>query len=116
ALNYWVVRLLYGHERIDELVEGSATMLIDGGKILADNLKRELITVNELESAAHKQGLASLDDIERAVLETGGSITFTAREPSAEATRHAEITARLDTLTQQLNALAARFSAGATPR
>ena len=26
ALNYWVVRLLYGHERIDELDEGSATI------------------------------------------------------------------------------------------
>ena len=34
-----------------------------------DRLKKELITVTELEAAAHKQGFASLDLVDRALLD-----------------------------------------------
>src|SRR6202142_1165748 len=33
-VNYCVVRFLYGHERLDRLVEGEATVLIEHGRIL----------------------------------------------------------------------------------
>jgi uncharacterized membrane protein YcaP (DUF421 family) len=105
ALNYAVVRFLYGHARLEQLVEGAATVLIDHGEIQHQQLEQELITLVELETAAHKQGLGSLDEVERAVLETGGTISFTARKPTAEATRHAEVMARLDTIARQLAAL-----------
>jgi uncharacterized membrane protein YcaP (DUF421 family) len=105
VVNYAVVRFLYGHERLDQLIEGAATVLIDRGEIQRERLKQELITVAELETAAHKQGLESLDEVERAVLEPGGTISFTARKPTAESTRHDEIVARLDAITSQLAAL-----------
>jgi uncharacterized membrane protein YcaP (DUF421 family) len=105
ALNYAVVRFLYGHARLEQLVEGAATVLIDHGEIQHQQLEQELITLVELETAAHKQGLGSLDEVERAVLETGGTISFTARKPTAEATRHAEVMAHLDTIARQLAAL-----------
>src|SRR3989442_6236703 len=63
ALNYLVVRFLYGHERLERLVEGDAAVLIDGGRIRFDRLRKELVTLAELESAAHKQGFASLDEV-----------------------------------------------------
>src|SRR5580765_7776411 len=63
-VNYAVVRFLYGHERLDQLVEGAATALIEHGEIQHLQLKQELITIPELETAAHKQGLASLDEVE----------------------------------------------------
>src|ERR1700751_5144092 len=66
AVNYLVVRFLFGHERLENLVEGDADVLIDNGVVLRDRLKKELITLAELESAAHKQGLGSLDEVERA--------------------------------------------------
>lgn len=106
-INYVVVRLLYGHERLDQLVEGASTVLIDHGKIQHPQLKQELITVAELETAAHKQGLAGLDEVESAVLETGGTITFTAKHPTAESTRHEEIITRLEAIARQLSALRA---------
>src|SRR6266487_5398773 len=37
VVNYVVVRFLYGHERLDELVEGKSTTLIDRGKVLQKN-------------------------------------------------------------------------------
>jgi len=105
VVNYAVVRFLYGHERLDQLVEGAATVLIDHGEIQRQQLQQELITIVELETAAHKQGLGSLDEVERAVIETGGTISFTAKKPSAESTRHDEVLARLDAISRQLTAV-----------
>jgi uncharacterized membrane protein YcaP (DUF421 family) len=106
-LNYVVVRFLYKHERLDRLVEGDADALIENGVLQKDRLKAELITMAELETAAHKQGFASLDDIERAVLEPGGGISFSAKKPDPDDLRHREILARLDDLSSRLSLLRA---------
>ena len=107
AVNYAVVRFLYGHERIDRLVEGSPDVLIENGVILTDRCRNELITVPELEAAAHKQGLSSLAEVERAVLDPGGSIAFFAKKPTPDDTRHRDLLTRLDRLSAQVAALEA---------
>ena len=108
AVNYFVVRFLYGHEWLERLVEGEADVLIEGGQIRFDRLRKELVTLPELESAAHKQGFNSLDEVERAVLEPGGTLTFFGKKPNPEATRHAEITRRLDRILEELASLRMR--------
>jgi len=108
ALNYLVVRFLYGHERLERLVEGDADVLIDGGRIRFDRLRKELVTLAELESAAHKQGFASLDEVDRAVLEPGGTLAFFGNKPTPEAARHAEVTRRLDRILEELASLRMR--------
>jgi len=107
ALNSAVVRFLYGHDKLEQLVEGAPDVLIENGVIQPDRLRQELITLQELEAAAHKQGLASLDEVDRAVLEPGGSICFLAKKPTPDATRHDEIMKRLDRLSAQVAALGA---------
>ena len=82
AINALMVRFLYSHERLERLVEGEPDLLIEDGKINLARLKKELITRAELEVAAHRQGFASLDEVDRAVLEPGGTITFVARKPA----------------------------------
>jgi len=104
-LNYWVNRLLYGHERLERLVEGDTDLLIDNGVVCEDALQRELITRLDLEAAAHRQGFASLEEIERAELGPGGAICFFARKPTAEVARHQEVLARLDQLSAQVATL-----------
>src|SRR5436309_3275006 len=105
VVNHWVVRFLYGHERLDQLIEGAADVLIDNGVIQMDRLRKELITQGELEAAAHKQGFASLDEIDRAILDPGGSICFFAKKPLPEASRHDEVMAALGRLSAQISAL-----------
>ena len=103
-INHWVVRYLYGHDRIDRLVEGASDVLIDDGVVKTGRLKQELITMSELEAAAHKQGFRSLNEVERAILEPGGSICFIGKKPSPEIERHQDLLARLDRISEQLMA------------
>jgi len=107
VINYFVVRLLYGHQKIEKIVEGDEDVLIENGQINTEHLKQEIITLAELEMAAHKQGFESLAQIQRAVLESGGTISFIGKEPRAEAIHYQEIVTRLDQITQGLAALRA---------
>src|ERR1700686_1787547 len=61
-VNYLVVRFLYGHKRIDQLVEGNSDVLIENGTVRLERLKKELISPTQLEAAARKKGFESLND------------------------------------------------------
>ena len=102
AINYFVVRFLYGHKKLHELIEGHEDVLVDKGKINTAVLKSEAVTMPELEAAAHRQGFASLDEVERAVLEPGGIISFIGKKPAPEESRQRELLERLDAITRQL--------------
>lgn len=107
ALNYAVVRFLYAHETLDHVVEGDADLLVEGGRVRTDRLKKELITRPELEAAARRQGFASIDEVERAVLEPTGTISFVGKKPPPEAERHRELLAYLDQIARDLATLRA---------
>jgi uncharacterized membrane protein YcaP (DUF421 family) len=107
ALNHLVVRFLYDHKKLERVIGGDADVLIENGKVHKERLKKELITKEALEAAAHRQGFASLKDVDRAILETGGTISFFARKPEPEVARHTELLARLDALSQEVAQLKA---------
>jgi uncharacterized membrane protein YcaP (DUF421 family) len=108
VLNYLVVRFVFRRMRLDRFLEGKPTALIERGRLIRKNLERELITESELEAVAHKQGFRSLKDVEGAILETGGSITFIGKDPSPMQTRYDEVLQRLDEINRQLQALQPR--------
>src|SRR5690349_14825288 len=41
VVNYVVVRFLYGHERLDRLVEGDCDVLMENGVVKTDSLRQE---------------------------------------------------------------------------
>src|SRR5260370_13618269 len=88
ATNYLVVRFLYDHRKLDQLVEGRADVLVEGGKVRTQNLKKELITVAQLEAAARKQGFDSLSAVDQCVLEPGRTLSFLRKTPTAAGVRH----------------------------
>jgi uncharacterized membrane protein YcaP (DUF421 family) len=106
--NYVVVRFAYSSREVEELVEGEAEPLIDKGRVNQARLQEELITLPELEMAAQRQGIMSLGDVDRAVLEPGGAIVFVAKKPDPDMTRHAELLGRLDALSRELAELRAQ--------
>ena len=100
--NYLVVRFLYDHRKIDQFVEGRADVLVEGGKVRTEHLKKELITMAQLAAAARKQGFESLSEVDQCVLEPGGTLTFLGKKPTGEAIRHQELLAKLDFLSQEI--------------
>jgi uncharacterized membrane protein YcaP (DUF421 family) len=62
--------------RLRPVIEGEPMILLQEGKPIERNLRRERITLGELAAAARQQGLPSLDRVRWAVLETGGRISF----------------------------------------
>lgn len=106
-VNWLVVRFLFKHERLERLVEGEETILIDGGRIFEDRLAKEVITPTELLEAAHKQGFRSLDEVDRAVLEPEGGLTFFGKRPDPDESRHRELVDRLEALSREIQGLRA---------
>ena len=102
AVNYLVVRFLYDHQKLDQLVEGKADVLIENGKIHEERLKKELITMEELMAAARKQGFDTLADVKQCVLEPGGTLYFIAKKPDTEDVRHQELLKHLGALREEL--------------
>lgn len=104
-VNYIVVRFLFRHRRLDQIVEGTPTTLIKDGRILSKGMGKELLTESELQVVAHRQGFANLKEIETCVLEPGGTFYLQAKTPPRDERQHNEILARLDDLSRQIEEL-----------
>ncbi|MDT5159574.1 MAG: hypothetical protein QOC99_2508 [Acidobacteriota bacterium] len=102
VVNYVVVRFMFKHKRLDQLLEGTPTKLIENGKVCKDGLARELLTVTELQTVAHRQGFGRLEDIETCVLEPGGGFFIEGHTPPLEEQRHRELLARIEQLSHQI--------------
>ena len=104
-VNYAVVRFMFRHRRLDQLLEGTPTRLIENGRVCEEGLARELLTVGELRTVAHRQGFSHLGDIKTCVLEPGGSFYIEGHTPPREERRHQELLARIDHLCRQMEEL-----------
>jgi uncharacterized membrane protein YcaP (DUF421 family) len=62
--------------RLRPLLEGDPVVMVIDGRVHERNLRRERMTVEELEAEARLQQIGSLDDVRFAVLETNGKISF----------------------------------------
>jgi uncharacterized membrane protein YcaP (DUF421 family) len=102
AVNYVVVRFLFKHRRLDQWIEGKPAVLIKDGKIRRHALARELLSLSELRTIVHRQGFASLDDVQNCVLETGGSFSVEGKKPRQSTIDHQELLARLEDLARQI--------------
>lgn len=111
VVNYATVRFFFTHPKLEQIVEGETTLLIEKGKLIEKNLNEELITHSELVSAAHKQGFRSLDEVERCELEPGGGLSFLRKTPSGEEIRESELMKKLDEISAQLKELRAKIDA-----
>ena len=114
-INYMVVRFLFAHPKLERYVEGSAVILIRDGKVDKRNMRRELITLDELKSRARLQGIEDLKTVACARIEVGGALTFVASTPTPEERWEAEVRRRMEKMDAALADIAARVSA-LTPR
>ncbi len=60
---------------IRRIISGQPSLLIYRGKIDEKVLKKERITINELQERLRRNNIFSLEDVEYAILETSGEVT-----------------------------------------
>ncbi len=76
ALNF-IVSIVADRSRIiRELTIGEPTILINHGRVIEHHLRREHVTMEELEAAMREHGIGSLSDVQIAVLEVDGTISI----------------------------------------
>jgi uncharacterized membrane protein YcaP (DUF421 family) len=61
------------------VLEGEPVILLERGRPIERNLRRQRITLAELEAQARQQDIPSLERVAYAVLETNGKISFLTR-------------------------------------
>jgi uncharacterized membrane protein YcaP (DUF421 family) len=109
VFNYMVVRFVFAHPTVERLIEGDADVLMRSGRVLEERLRAEGITSNELEAASRRQGFASLNEVDKAILEANGGVTFVAKKPRPHDARHQDVLKRLDELAVEVRAIRARL-------
>lgn len=75
----------YLFPRLRKALEGEPRIIVRDGQLLTDNLRRDRMTRDEVESEMRLAGIARMDDVAWAILETNGKISFICRD----ANRHA---------------------------
>jgi uncharacterized membrane protein YcaP (DUF421 family) len=62
--------------RLRPFLEGEPIVLVEKGKIIDRNMRRERLTLDDLAEKARISEIESLDEVKWAVLETNGDISF----------------------------------------
>jgi uncharacterized membrane protein YcaP (DUF421 family) len=63
------------------VLEGEPIVIVQDGKLIERNLKRERLTEDEVAEEARCSGIAQLAQVRWAVLETNGKISFIKKSP-----------------------------------
>jgi len=66
----------YKSKKVSELVEGDPVMLIHEGNVIEENLKKQRITMDELEASVREHGVKDISAVNLAVLEVDGNISI----------------------------------------
>jgi uncharacterized membrane protein YcaP (DUF421 family) len=68
--------------RLRPILEGEPIVVVQDGKPIEKNMRRERVTTEDLLQAARQQSIGSLDDVAWAVMETSGAISFIKKSDS----------------------------------
>lgn len=69
-------------KRVEQIVEGTPTILVHDGRLIEQNLKRERVTAEEVFAEMHQAGLEDLSQVQWAILEVDGKIAIVSKRLS----------------------------------
>jgi uncharacterized membrane protein YcaP (DUF421 family) len=75
AWNYLLDWASYRWERIRRLTDPPPVLLISKGRVIARNLRRELVTPDELSSQLRQKGISSIKQVRQAYMESDGNFS-----------------------------------------
>lgn len=81
VLQVFVSWIGYRFPRARPVLEGEPIIIIEDGKLIDRNLKRERLTRQEIAEQARIQQIAHISEVRWGVLETNGQVSFIKRSP-----------------------------------
>jgi uncharacterized membrane protein YcaP (DUF421 family) len=79
ALQVGTSYLSFRSRRARRVLEGEPIVILQGGKLLDGNMKRERLTEDEVAEEMRAQQIVSFEDVEWGILESNGTISFIPR-------------------------------------
>ncbi len=79
ALTMLFAWLGFRFPRLRPILDAEPLIVVEDGKLVEQNLRRERVTPDEVAAAARQEGIASLDEVRWGVLEVSGRISFIKR-------------------------------------
>lgn len=79
-LHFLLKQLTYRNPFMKKMIQGNPVLLVHQGQVIRRNIIHEQISIDELETAAREHGVASLTDVDLAILETDGTISILSNE------------------------------------
>jgi uncharacterized membrane protein YcaP (DUF421 family) len=76
VLQVFVSWVSYRFPRARPILHGEPVIVLEDGKPIERNLRRERLTIEEIAEEARRQQIAHLADVRFAILETSGTISF----------------------------------------
>src|SRR4051812_11079431 len=76
TLQVFTSYLSFRSKKARAVLEGHPIVVVDHGQIVQQNLKRERMTEDEVAEEMRQQQIASLEEVDWAIIEANGSISF----------------------------------------
>jgi uncharacterized membrane protein YcaP (DUF421 family) len=102
AINWLLTLVLFKLPKVDKVIEGTETVLIQNGRVDWAAMKKEALTELELKSVLHKQGLNDYSEVEKCVLEPNGTFYVEEFKPSPDEAQRAELLEMVRVLTDEV--------------
>jgi uncharacterized membrane protein YcaP (DUF421 family) len=80
AMQVFVSYLSFRSSRMRKVLEGHPIVVIQDGKLLDANLRRQRMTPDEIAEEMRMQQIGSFDDVAWAIVENNGTISFIKKE------------------------------------
>jgi uncharacterized membrane protein YcaP (DUF421 family) len=105
AINWLLSKILYRSKRLNTLLEGTSSVLITDGVVDEAELKRQILTHEELTSVLNKNGFADAREVETCVLEPNGTFYVKGISPNFEETEKKDILEAIEKLSREVQSL-----------
>ncbi|MFZ4457210.1 MAG: DUF421 domain-containing protein [Bacteroidales bacterium] len=87
VVNYLFKYLQYRYPKFGKVIQGDATMLVYKGRMIAAHMDKARISVDELMEAIREHGVASVEEVDLAIMEVDGSISVLSDQYRNKSTR-----------------------------
>jgi uncharacterized membrane protein YcaP (DUF421 family) len=104
-VNRLVAKAKYKRAAFEALIEGTPRLLIENGKIDKKAIKQELLTKDDLEVIAHKEGYESIDDLDKCVLDPNGVFFVEGKVDTKDEKFRKDVLQKIEHLAEQMNDL-----------